>query len=451
MSSFISVGALNFSLRTAVYGNEELACKQLCSGANAYYALVQLGECMCTNTTDNGEFVQPNSTAASEDLITMHNLALYLWREKTCEKLYEKQVRNNGWYYMQENDAPVYCSFADGTPCEDGWVGYAGSCYWFEMQYMNFDDSLSECLSKNSSLAPLRNKDIMSFVDGFIKDFHSDLYQVMWRFGATDVHSMSSYEWLDGSLSDEFFYRSGFPAYDYYDCLYLHKGSWIDGHCVTETPFICSKEQGMFRCVDFDEGNNPDVEVSKQTNAQMNRQLCIQICGGQLSVNALLKKKDCLCTNTSIESRVTYLPESECRSPCPGNEHQLCGGNNNKYSYKNGLNNIRAANCKVLERQGIGDINVMLLNSSQPTFCPNPECPFSWIKRPGYSSCYKFALSVSRVRSALEYCSSHSASLVSVDDLEELEFLQGLITNVQSDSSTSNWIIVFDSRRMNIG
>lgn len=59
--------------------------------------------------------------------------------------------------------------FPDGTYCEEGWVGFAGSCYWFEQAKMSFSDSLDHCLSMNASLASLNNEDVISFASKFIK------------------------------------------------------------------------------------------------------------------------------------------------------------------------------------------------------------------------------------------------------------------------------------------
>jgi hypothetical protein len=80
----------------------------------------------------------------------------------------------------------------------------------------------------------------------FFAAFYSDLYSESWRFGATDVHKVSLYEWLDGSLSKETFFRSGYPDKDVYDCLYFFKGTWIDNDCDYDSPFICSRELGRF-------------------------------------------------------------------------------------------------------------------------------------------------------------------------------------------------------------
>lgn len=153
----------------------------------------------------------------------------------------------------------------------------------------------------------------------------------------------------------------------------------------------------MFRCVEFQ--NSPDVVTMEYTHDQMNRQMCIQVCDGNLSVNVLLKKKNCICTNTSMDSLVNYLPESACNRKCPGNSHQICGGSD-AYSYKRSklatislatisqskftllyiwanikflssdVSLTRASSCKDLENQGLGGITVMLSGSSTPTYCP---------------------------------------------------------------------------------
>lgn len=58
---------------------------------------------------------------------------------------------------------------SDGTTCEEGWVGFAGSCYWFERTELSFSGSLDHCMSINASLASLNNEDVISFASEFIK------------------------------------------------------------------------------------------------------------------------------------------------------------------------------------------------------------------------------------------------------------------------------------------
>ena len=91
----------------------------------------------------------------------------------------------------------------------------------------------------------------------------------------------------------------------------------------------------MFKCVEFDIDGVPDVGKFIYSSETMYRQMCIQVCDGQRSANALLQGVDCICTNMSIESNVTSLPESACAARCPGNTHQICGGRNtNVFSFK---------------------------------------------------------------------------------------------------------------------
>lgn len=78
-------------------------------------------------------------------------------------------------------------------------------------------------------------------------------------------------------------------------------------------------------------------------------------------------------------------------------------------------------------------------------FCFNrTECPFSWVKRPGHSSCYKFAFTKKTPQAASKYCGLHSAHLVTFDEPEELEYLLALFDNVGSFPSltgNSYWIV----------
>lgn len=78
-------------------------------------------------------------------------------------------------------------------------------------------------------------------------------------------------------------------------------------------------------------------------------------------------------------------------------------------------------------------------------FCFKPtECPFSWVKRPGHSSCYKFAFTKKTPQAASKYCGLHSAHLVTFDEPEELEYLLALFDNVGSFPSltgNSYWIV----------
>lgn len=441
-----SAGSLTPSLTLGVYGDREFSCKQLCQAQRAFYAvLLEMSEgteCMCTNTTYN-ESTGAEPTAQPDQNITMYNLAKYSWREVSCSSLYTKLVRTNGWFLLKSKENPEYCSFADGTSCEEGWVGFAGSCYWFERTKLSFFDSRSHCMSINASLASLNNMDVISFASKFIQDFESEFSSSVWRFGATDPQLSSSYVWLDGNLRTGSYYNPDNPSFDHNDCLYLFGTMWIDNLCTDITPFICEKDPEMYRCVEFQ--NSPDVETVEFTHEQMNRQMCIQVCDGNLSVNALLKNKNCICTTTSIDSLVNYLPESACNIKCPGNSHQICGGSD-AYSYKRDVSLTRASSCKDLENQGLGAITVMLSSSSQPTYCPQIECPFSWVKRPGHSSCYKFAFTKKTPLAASQYCALHHAHLVTFEEPEELDYLLGLLDDVGSFptlTAYSFWIVGF--------
>nr|XP_034319433.1 uncharacterized protein LOC105329900 [Crassostrea gigas] len=365
-----SAGSFASSLTLNVYGDRQFSCKQLCQAELAFYAVLldMPGgtECMCTNTTHNeSSGAEPSAQPAKN--ITMYNLAKYSRREVSCSDLYTKLVRTNGWYLLKSKENPEYCSFADGTICEEGWVGFAGSCYWFERTELSFSGSLDHCMSINASLASLNNEDVISFASEFIKDFEPEFSSSIWRFGASDPQRSSSYVWLDGNLRAGSYYRQDYPASDYNDCLYLYGDTWMDGLCTDKAPFICEKDQEMFRCVEFQ--NFPDVVTMEYTHDQMNRQMCIQVCDGNLSVNVLLKNKNCICTNTSMDTLVNYLPESACNRKCPGNSHQICGGSD-AYSYKRNVSLTRASSCKDLENQGLGGITVMLSGSSTPTYCP---------------------------------------------------------------------------------
>lgn len=72
------------------------------------------------------------------------------------------------YHWLKHVIDSVIRSIADDTPCENGWVGFAGSCYWFETSKMDFNDSLAHCLSINSSLASLDTENVIAFAREFI-------------------------------------------------------------------------------------------------------------------------------------------------------------------------------------------------------------------------------------------------------------------------------------------
>lgn len=85
------------------------------------------------------------------------------------------------------------------------------------------------------------------------------------------------------------------------------------------------------------------------------------------------------------------------------------------------------------------DIFVMIIYCYKPT-----ECPFSWVKRPGHSSCYKFAFTKKTPLAASQYCALHHAHLVTFEEPEELDYLLGLLDDVGSFptlTAYSFWIV----------
>lgn len=57
----------------------------------------------------------------------------------------------------------------DGIICEEGWVGFVGSCYWFEWIELSFFGFFDYCMFINVFLVLLNNEDVILFVSEFIK------------------------------------------------------------------------------------------------------------------------------------------------------------------------------------------------------------------------------------------------------------------------------------------
>ncbi|KAH3797315.1 hypothetical protein DPMN_150893 [Dreissena polymorpha] len=54
---------------------------------------------------------------------------------------------------------------ADGTVCEEGWIGYHGNCYYFHNDTtLNYSDARQRCMSQNAELVSILSEDEYKFL-----------------------------------------------------------------------------------------------------------------------------------------------------------------------------------------------------------------------------------------------------------------------------------------------
>lgn len=87
----------------------------------------------------------------------------------------------------------MYSTFLENYcgPCPKNWICYRNNCYQFFNESKNWYQSQASCMSQNSSLLKIYNKDDQDFFK-LVKSYH-------WM-GLVQVSTNGSWQWEDGSI-----------------------------------------------------------------------------------------------------------------------------------------------------------------------------------------------------------------------------------------------------------
>ncbi|XP_069441796.1 NKG2-D type II integral membrane protein isoform X2 [Ovis canadensis] len=95
------------------------------------------------------------------------------------------------WNALFNQEAPISLKENYCGPCPKNWICYRNNCYQFFNESKNWYQSQASCMSQNSSLLKIYNKDDQDFFK-LVKSYH-------WM-GLVQVSTNGSWQWEDGSI-----------------------------------------------------------------------------------------------------------------------------------------------------------------------------------------------------------------------------------------------------------
>ncbi|XP_066109263.1 natural killer cells antigen CD94-like [Saccopteryx bilineata] len=116
--------------------------------------------------------------------------------------------------------------------CPEKWIGYQCSCYFISNEQKTWAESKEFCVSQNSSLIQLQNKDELRFMNSN-KNFH-------W-IGLSYNKEHGTWLWEDGSSVSQD--QLSFTEINTKNCiLYSLLQSFIDEPCTNTNYYICKQQ-----------------------------------------------------------------------------------------------------------------------------------------------------------------------------------------------------------------
>ncbi|XP_071103228.1 uncharacterized protein [Haliotis cracherodii] len=429
-----------------IVGKSYVTCKEHCRGLDFPIAMVTRSYlCQCTNTTSGISAVrispdvcslpiqdlgEPFSAATTVRVWTLEQEPLLA---DSCENLYNGGICMHGYYYTS-NNTRTYCRFKDDTVCDDYWVGYNGSCYYFSNFTATFSDSYSHCLSQNAHLVAIQsNQEQLILQEAFYNFRNFRARNNAWFVGLYDARESASFQWTDGGLVSYTSFLSSEPSRPFQErCVVVAREdddvSWYDRECSDEENFICERRPDWYYgCIEV---ATADLSVAL-THENMTLTLCSQKCLSVSRAYSAVSNRTCFCVDT-VPSHVP-LGWSSCDVKCPGHVFQPCGGvsaNPDKtviFVTGGGSPPAPAEGCEELELQGLTDDTFVTAHGEVTCTTSNSVlCPFSWVNIEGH--CYKFM--VGRTDNPATSCSQLGAYLVSLTDAHELAQVREILNRV---------------------
>uniref|UniRef100_A0A8C9ARL1 Natural killer cells antigen CD94 n=1 Tax=Prolemur simus TaxID=1328070 RepID=A0A8C9ARL1_PROSS len=125
-----------------------------------------------------------------------------------------------------------FCS--DCCSCPEKWVGYRCNCYFLSGEVKTWEGSRSFCVSQNSSLLQLQNRDELAFMQ-----FSEQFYWI----GLSYNEERGAWLWEDGSAPSWDLFSS-LETPDPKNCIvYEPMKSAVDEPCKTENHYICKQQR----------------------------------------------------------------------------------------------------------------------------------------------------------------------------------------------------------------
>ncbi|XP_061442124.1 macrophage mannose receptor 1-like [Rhineura floridana] len=184
---------------------------------------------------------EPNFANDDENCVVVYTNT-GLWNDINCGA--EKK------FICERHNSSVRSTVAPTSPaplggCDDGWLFFDNKCFQLfgfnEGDRKNWSDARTACRKLGGNLATISSKAIQAFLTMHLKSISTHPW-----IGLNDINIEHQFVWTDGSGVYYTNWAKGFPRYGE-DCIFLMKnpeklaGMWKDGPCSTEKSYICQK------------------------------------------------------------------------------------------------------------------------------------------------------------------------------------------------------------------
>ncbi len=135
-----------------------------------------------------------------------------------------------------DNDCTGYVDDAPICPCPT--IESAGQTFYLCHNHLRWTEARDFCTAQGHVLATFTSAAQTSEVWAAAAAIDGG----RWAIGLNDREDENHYVWLDGSEPTFTAWASGEPAHalDWFDCVFLRDGAWIESNCIEQGSFVCS-------------------------------------------------------------------------------------------------------------------------------------------------------------------------------------------------------------------
>ncbi|MEQ2228451.1 hypothetical protein ILYODFUR_008910 [Ilyodon furcidens] len=167
------------------------------------------------------------------------------------------QTKKNLQNLTEENEVlrRKLAVFEDGPSCENSWVRFEGTCYYFSTNQFSWEESRSRCREAGADLVKVDSREEQYFLRSHLNGKMNSFNDMFW-IGLTDSVEEGRWFWVDGSeLSESLWFWSKQepdnwteenPAGE--DCVRMGMeegggpmNNWYDKNCGAAQKRICEK------------------------------------------------------------------------------------------------------------------------------------------------------------------------------------------------------------------
>ncbi|XP_069770759.1 macrophage mannose receptor 1 [Narcine bancroftii] len=409
---------------------------------------------------------EPNFANNDENCVTMYT-NMGFWNDMNCgyPLPFICERRNSS---INTTQAPTEDPSAGGCPKD--WKPFGNKCFKFygkkEEDHLSWTDARAVCINNGGNLASIQNSKEQAFITLSLNGFSVDVW-----IGLNDINSEGKYLWTEGKGVFYTNWAKGFPtgkAYSYHnpqsDCVTVSVTAkkfvslWKDNYCNIKRGFVCQKYKDRALSVApttppainyFQYGNSSYKTITVKLKWKDARKVC-EAEGAQLvSIKNGFENALVLLEANKIGDNLWIgLNANET-----GGQYRWIDGWRMHYSIWDAGEPKSNNECVFIDLNGQwktsscdNESYAMCKISSEPVVTEPPQLPGkcpetqtnSWI--PFHSHCYFFETATKKhwPTASLD-CIRYGASLVSINDISERNFLL-YTSEILSDKSPNFWI-----------